>query len=162
MSVALGCHTGLCLERTGFSHPPGAACSLPAVLSTLNCVSLLMAADMSAANSATALDESAVRQLAARHVFGCSAMHMVHSCHVNVGCISLKFEYFYFCLPHCDLTAAPCMVLHLPPHLLSGKYEGPYDVLHWALKALGDEAGAAAAQQEEQKALAARNAPGAK
>jgi hypothetical protein len=53
-------------------------------------------------------------------------------------------------------------ILHLPVHLLPGKYEGPYDVLHWALKALGDDAGAAAAKEEEQKALAARNAPGAK
>ncbi|KAF6253721.1 hypothetical protein COO60DRAFT_1703697 [Scenedesmus sp. NREL 46B-D3] len=43
-----------------------------------------------------------------------------------------------------------------------GKYEGPYDVLKWALKALGDEAGAAAAEVKEQKALAARKALGAK
>jgi hypothetical protein len=55
-----------------------------------------------------------------------------------------------------------CTILHLAPHLHPGKYEGPYDVLHWALKALGDDAGAAAAKEEEQKALAARNAPGAR
>ncbi|WIA33996.1 hypothetical protein OEZ86_012381 [Tetradesmus obliquus] len=64
MSIALGCHKGLCMERIGFSHPPG-------------------------------------------------------------------------------------------------KYEGPYDVLKWALRALGDEPGAAAAEVEEAAALAARNSAGA-
>lgn len=56
------------------------------------------------------------------------------------------------------------LLLHLlcaVPHYLPGKYEGPYDVLKWALRALGDEPGAAAAEVEEAAALAARNSAGA-
>jgi hypothetical protein len=51
---------------------------------------------------------------------------------------------------------------YLLPCSLAGKYEGPYNVLRWALKALGDDAGAAAAGEQEQKALAARKAPGSR
>jgi hypothetical protein len=63
---------------------------------------------------------------------------------------------------HFSANCLPCCLTCCLLHFMSGKYEGPYDVLKWALKALGDEAGAAAAEHEQQQALAARNAPGAR
>jgi hypothetical protein len=38
----------------------------------------------------------------------------------------------------------------------TGKYEGPYDVLHWALKQLGREEEAQAALEKTEAALTSR------